>query len=282
MRPPTPTDNCWLALAIGNSRSHWAGFRGDTLEDAWETPHLTSEAIARLIEAGFDFKVWADEGVEQPNWQPSQVAPPLWIACVVPKQRELWQSYPGARAITLEEIPLQKTYPTLGIDRAVALWGAGTQLGWPVLVIDAGTALTFTGGDRDGALVGGAILPGLGLQLRSLQQKTAALPLVEAPLGASPPDRWALNTENAIVSGVTYTLVAGVRDFIEAWWQEFPESAVALTGGDRAFLLNYLQALYPEIAARVTSEPHLIFWGMRAVARRSTKKTGYSKRKTGS
>lgn len=275
MTPPTPTDNCWLALAIGNSRSHWAGFRGNILEDAWDTPHLSSSAIARLIGARFDFRVWAEEeralggrgfeGLKLPSWQPSEVAPSLWIASVVPSELALWQTYQAARVITLQQIPLQRTYPTLGIDRALALWGAGTQLGWPVLAVDGGTALTFTGGDRDCSLVGGAILPGLGLQLRSLQQKTAALPLVEAPLVASPPPRWALNTEDAILSGVTYALLAGIRDFIEAWWREFPGSAVALTGGDRALLLHYLQALFPDIAARVTADPHLIFWGMRAV-----------------
>lgn len=270
MTPPTPTDHCWLALAIGNSRSHWAGFRGNTLEAAWDTPHASSDAIARLMGAGFDFRVWAAEfeGLKLPSWQPSELAPSLWIASVVPSQLALWQSYPGARAITREQIPLQRTYPTLGIDRALALWGAGTQLGWPVLAIDAGTALTFTGGDRDCSLVGGAILPGLGLQLQSLQQKTAALPLVEASVAASPPPRWALNTEDAISSGVTYTVIAGVRDFIEAWWREFPGSGVALTGGDRALLLHYLQALYPDIAARVTADPYLIFWGMRAVLSR--------------
>ncbi len=27
--------------------------------------------------------------------------------------------------------------------------------------------------------------------------------------------------------------------------------------------MNYLQALYPEIAARLIVEPNLVFWGMR-------------------
>lgn len=48
-----------------------------------------------------------------------------------------------------------------------------------ILVIDAGTALTFTAADADQRLVGGAILPGLGLQRSSLAQKTATLPRVE-------------------------------------------------------------------------------------------------------
>ena len=32
----------------------------------------------------------------------------------------------------------------MGIDRALAGFGAGKQFGFPCLVIDAGTALTFT------------------------------------------------------------------------------------------------------------------------------------------
>ena len=38
-------------------------------------------------------------------------------------------------------------YPTLGIDRALALYSAGSTFRFPVLVIDAGTALRFTGAD---------------------------------------------------------------------------------------------------------------------------------------
>jgi len=44
--------------------------------------------------------------------------------------------------------------------RALAVLGAGKKYGFPCLVIDAGTALTFTGVDRDKKLVGGAIDPG--------------------------------------------------------------------------------------------------------------------------
>jgi type III pantothenate kinase len=164
--------------------------------------------------------------------------------------------------ITLDQIPLQGAYSTLGIDRALALWGAGETWGFPSLVIDAGTALTFTGADANRHLVGGAILPGLGLQLQSLAQKTANLPLVEAPIPL--PQRWAVNTAEAIQSGVIYTIIAGMRDFIEAWWQEFPDSCITLTGGDRTLLLAYLQSHFPEVASRVIAEPDLIFWGMRS------------------
>jgi type III pantothenate kinase len=151
----------------------------------------------------------------------------------------------------------------LGIDRALALWGAGEIYGFPVLVIDGGTALTFTGADASGRLVGGAILSGLRSQLRSLATNTAALPEVELP--TQMPPRWALNTPEAIKSGTIYTLIAGIQDFVTAWREEFPDSKVVITGGDRSYLLHYLQIYSPEISAAVIADPHLIFWGMRSL-----------------
>jgi type III pantothenate kinase len=54
------------------------------------------------------------------------------------------------------------------------LRGAGVLHGWPCMVVDAGTALTFTRGGTDGLLLGGAILPGLGLSLK-VRQDSAML-----------------------------------------------------------------------------------------------------------
>jgi type III pantothenate kinase len=187
------------------------------------------------------------------------------LASVVPSQTELWQSYPNVRVMTLDQVPLQGMYPTFGIDRALALWGAGQMWGFPVLVIDAGTALTFTGADDNNCLVGGAILPGLGLQVNTLFQKTGQLPKVELP--QEMPQRFALNTHQAIKSGVIYTILAGIKDFVESWCNLFPKSHIAMTGGDRMLLINYLQSQFPEIAARLNVEPNLRFWGIREIVR---------------
>ena len=58
--------------------------------------------------------------------------------------------------------------------------------------------------------------------MQRLGQKTGQLPLIEAQLIKSLPPRFALNTPEAIASGVIYTLLAGIKDFIEAWWCLFP------------------------------------------------------------
>ena len=241
----------WLALSIGNSRLHWAQFTGNDLQRTWDTPHLSHGEVQALLATLFTQR------------------PSLYLASVVPQQRQLWQAYPAAHVITLEQVPLQGLYPTLGIDRALAVWGAIDTVGSPVLVIDAGTALTFTGAASD-RLMGGAILPGLGLQFHTLNQATAALPDVSATTLASPqplPPRWALNTTDAIASGILYTLLAGLHAFVADWWQQFPDSKILLRGGDRDRLHSYLTTYAPTLASQITIEPHLIFWGMRRVRR---------------
>ncbi|MBW4691331.1 MAG: pantothenate kinase [Lyngbya sp. HA4199-MV5] len=238
----------WFALSIGNSRLHWAEFIGNDLHRTWNTPHLSPVEVQQVIKTQFTQK------------------PALYIASVVSAQSQLWERYPFVHFVTLEQVPLKGVYPTLGIDRVLAVWGAIATVGSPVLVIDAGTALTFTGADSK-QLVGGAILPGLGLQLQSLNQATAALPDVRDHLTAQHhlPYRWALNTTDAIASGILYTLLAGIRDFITTWWQQFPGSPVLLRGGDRDRLHAYLTAYDPALASKVTIEPQLIFWGLRSV-----------------
>ncbi|OUL30693.1 pantothenate kinase [Nostoc sp. T09] len=288
MKPQRHKDNIWLALEIGNSRLHWALFFGATLDCTWDSDYLPESVIQQLaqcqtlddlppevfppiyrsgiLERQGDKKDKEDKKEYAP---PSSLSPPsplpLTIASVVPRQTVLWQTYPNVKVITLDKIPLKGLYPTLGIDRALALWGAGKTWGFPMLVIDAGTALTFTAADANQHLVGGAILPGLGLQFATLGQKTGQLPLIETQFISSLPPRFALNTTEAIQSGVIYTLLAGIKDFIEVWWQLFPEGKIAIKGGDRTILLNYFQALYPAIASHLTVEPNLSFWGMEKV-----------------
>ncbi|MEG5042663.1 MULTISPECIES: pantothenate kinase [unclassified Microcoleus] len=271
-------DQIKIALAIGNSRLHWGLFVGKTLEKTWDTEHLNADTVSTLSEQEkaeylVQIVMRSIEEVSSQNLLSLPATPtfssphtlslvplPLIVASVVTQQTAIWQSYPNVRIITLDQLPIGGLYPTLGIDRALAVLGAGNQFGWPVLLIDAGTALTFTGADVNRYLVGGAILPGLGLQLSSLSKKTAALPLISLPENL--PHRWAKDTAEAIQSGVVYATVAGVRDFIEDWRCLFPDSKIALTGGDRTMLLKYLTAAFPDTAAGLIDAADAIFWGI--------------------
>lgn len=276
----------WLALMIGNSHLHWAWFENGTFRQSWDTPHLSAEVVDCLIQHQFDFKHCCTSTNDTKGRTLSSVldrlapslpllsSPPLWIASVVPAQSCLWKGYTGTHWLSLKDIPLQGVYSTLGIDRALAVAGVASTLKLPALVIDAGTALTFTGADAEGRLVGGAILPGLGLQLRSLTEHTAALPELSERLDrlrslqsietALP--RWATNTPEAMLSGVIYTLLAGLNDFVQTWLQSYSESAIAITGGDSNLLLRCWQQQYPEQVRtmNIKADANLVFWGMQA------------------
>ncbi len=242
----------WLGLVIGNSRLHWAYFETNTLIEVWHSQHLTKAVTPKIL---------------LHDLLPSTVKKivtnqklPVYLASVVPSQRALWQNYPHLGQITLKDIPLKAMYPTMGVDRALAIYGAGEVYGYPCLVIDGGTALTFTGVDPSQTLVGGAILPGLRSQFKSLNHETAALPPVELP--SSFPHRWANDTPNAIRSGIIHTVVAGIYSFMNDWIQQFPDSQIILTGGDGNSLYHYLEVQYPELAPKIVIDHYLIFQGL--------------------
>jgi type III pantothenate kinase len=273
------SSSIWFALAIGNSRLHWARFAAGTLQQSWDTPHLSVEAVRQILADRMDLSQ-LQRCDRTDRVAPDSNLPELWIASVVPEQASLWCNYGAAQIITLDRVPLQGMYSSLGIDRAVAVWGAIATVGAPVLVIDSGTALTFTAANADQFLIGGAILPGLRLQFQALGQGTAALPLLPGfdPSDALPP-RWATTTADAIASGILYTILAGLRDFTEQWWQEFPHGQVVLTGGDCDRLYACLLDQCPALAARMTVDPNLVFWGLRSLKFGSASDNYWVKRK---
>jgi type III pantothenate kinase len=261
---PWTEPDSWIALSVGNSRLHWGLFCHDQLQQICHTPHLNGDTF--LPSPPQDGSSWRHIF---PFLPPENLCPELWIASVVPHQTALWRHYPRVTILERSDIPLQEMYPTFGLDRAIALWQAGTTYGWPTLMIDGGTALTLTGADAVGRLVGGAILPGLELQRRSLYEQTAGLPLAEQPL-AQLPAFWARDTEAAIQSGIVYGAIAGLTLRIEQWRSIYPSTQIVFTGGDANTLVGYLnlghQALNsPKWLHCLTVDSNLIFRGIAAL-----------------
>ena len=244
----------WLCLSIGNSRLHWAWFQARKLQLSWNSQYLTKSVVNNTIPS---------EIFPAPLLKDKLSQLPVCLASVVPEQTKLWQDYTPLQQINLADIPLQGVYPTMGVDRALAVWGAGKTYGFPCLVIDSGTALTFTGVDDGQKLVGGAITPGLSLQLKSLASHTAALPIVN--LTPSLPHRWALNTTQAIESGIVYTVLAGINSFIIDWTDKFPQSTVVVTGGDTLLLGKYWNAYQQTTPKEVIFDTNLLFLGIQLV-----------------
>jgi type III pantothenate kinase len=127
-----------------------------------------------------------------------------------------------------------RTPQTLGRDRiatAVGAWTIAQRLdsASDVLVIDAGTAITYDLVTADGCFVGGNIAPGLALRFKSLHEHTGLLPLVAAD-GDTPVVGY--DTLTAIRSGVVLGMMGEVRNYIADLKLSHPNLMVFVTGGD--------------------------------------------------
>ena len=245
----------WLAVAIGNSRLHWAWFRHAIFVEQWNTSHLSTEIRPNHIPQQYLATNFKQQNLTKLT--------PVYLASVVPKQTKLWRNYADLNLVSLKDIDIKNIYPTMGIDRALAVWGAGETYGYPCLVIDGGTALTFTAVDSLKQLLGGAILPGLKLQFNNLKHRTANLPEISLP--ETLPPRWTLDTNQAIASGVIHTQIAGIHSYIIDWQRKFLNSKVIFTGGDADVLTQYLHIQFPEIMPQIIVDHNLVFWGIKLV-----------------
>ncbi|MDR0758315.1 MAG: type III pantothenate kinase [Tannerella sp.] len=130
------------------------------------------------------------------------------------------------------KLPLKISYrtpETLGKDRIAAAVGAHyLHPERDVLVIDAGTAITYEIVEASGHYIGGNISPGLTTRFKALHQFTVKLPLVEetgqVPLVGT-------STETAIIAGVVNGIVYEMDGYIDAIREVYPDIFVLLTGG---------------------------------------------------
>lgn len=149
----------------------------------------------------------------------------------------------------------------LGTDRLACALGARALFPCRnVIVVDCGTATTVTALDRRGSILGGAILPGVGLWPAALADRTAQLPAV-APgrprqaLGRSP--------EEAVRSGIHHGHAGAIREVTARVRAEaFGRAANVVIGtGGHA----------PQFASAgifTTVQPDLILKGLKAFADR--------------
>ena len=154
----------YICLVVGNSRLHWAILDAErpVLLGAWDSRHLepSDEADEWLPSALHPCTLYDDKnaGVAALARQAAGAHDtPFVVASVVPAQTALWRARrPDLREVGLSDCRLEGSYATLGVDRALVLRGAGALAGLPSLVVDAGTALTFTAAGQGGELVGSA------------------------------------------------------------------------------------------------------------------------------
>ncbi len=133
-----------------------------------------------------------------------------------------------------------ETPNTLGVDR-MALVSASIQQ-FPnnnVLIIDAGTCITYDFVTIKNEYLGGAISPGIAMRYKSLNNLTANLPLLEKE---APNNIIGNTTNNSIHSGVIYGVLKEIDGNIQTYKEKYSDLTVILTGGDANFLSKQLKS----------------------------------------
>lgn len=144
----------------------------------------------------------------------------------------------------------------VGADRIANAIAGFHRFKKPVAIVDLGTATTITVVGRKQNLIGGAILPGLELMLKSLHAGTAKLPAVK-PL--KPGMALGKNTFSSIVSGISYGTAGAIELLINNMEKELGYKLnLVLTGGHASILA-------PLINRRHIIAPNLTFEGLRLI-----------------
>jgi type III pantothenate kinase len=150
-------------------------------------------------------------------------------------------------------ITLQYQTPdTLGMDRLAAIVGAFyTYKGENVLVVDAGTCLTFDLLTSTGIYLGGAISPGRAMRLKAMHAFTAKLPEV------LPDNQYHLmgqSTQEAMRNGAQTGLIAEVDHWVDSLRSALGSLKIIATGGDASYVCQYTRN-------SINEHPWLVLFG---------------------
>lgn len=140
-----------------------------------------------------------------------------------------------------------------GADRIAADFGAFAQDSInPILVIDAGTCITYDLFNADGKIIGGVISPGVQLRLKAMHDHTALLPLIQAEENAP---LYGMTTKDCLLAGAIQGARFEVIGFIREISKQMPNLHVFLTGGN-----NF--PIPDDISCQVTHDPYLVLRGL--------------------
>ena len=238
-----------LMIDLGNSALKWALCdQNGTMSELQRALHYGALPVDVLA-------AWSElSAIEQVYV--AAVGSPAVVAAIAQVSQACWGCSPQIidSAMVAKQIPLRLAYADpaqLGLDRQLALWAA-QALAVPVLIVDAGTAITYDLLTADGKHLGGVILPGLKLMRESLLQGTR-IPPHEADTLAHP---WGTNTGTAINAATLHAPAALAERLLHTSQQQLgARPRLIVTGGDA-------EQLQPWMPPPVELQPDLVLRGL--------------------
>ena len=217
-----------LCIDRGNSSSKIAVFEGDSLLLSAKYDDLNAEVLATIT---------------------SSYAINNCILSSVVNDNNTIVRYMSEHNIRFDELthttalPILNKYETpetLGKDRLAAVVGAASICpGHDLLVIDAGTAITYDFLTAEGVYHGGNIAAGIDMRLNALHIFTQKLPLV------TPSVHFPLlgtNTNSALIAGAVQGVIFEIEGYINHLKFKYPELLTFLTGGSSFYFDTKLKS----------------------------------------
>lgn len=248
-----------IAIDIGNSNVVIGLHDGHTWQHVWRLPTLSEETLLfyemRMANLLLEATIPA---LEVDQLVLSSVVPSL-TPIFTELSEVLFKKTPVIVGADLyRRLPLRIDRPhEIGADLVANALAVFTAFERDCIVVDFGTALSFTVVSARGHILGVAIAPGLKTAVHSLFQKTAQLP--EVPL-QMPASAIGTDTTSAIQSGVLIGYVGLVKHLLQTMRDEIGHHYVAIATGGLSSILHPLREEFLEV------DPHLTLNGLRLMA----------------
>jgi len=232
-----------LVIDSGNTLVKLAVFNGSQIVELLKTPDLSIQTIAQLLDKYKNINSAIFSSVRENTQELENFL----------DQKVHFISLDGKTLL-----PYKNNYTTpetLGKDRIAAV--AGAQNLFPtnnVLVIDAGTSITYDLLTSDGEYMGGGISPGMQMRFDALNTFTSKLPLIKAEYDK---DITLIGntTSKAILSGVQNGVLQEVDGIIEEYKADFSSLKIVICGGDNKYFDKYLKN-------NIFAAPNLVLQGL--------------------
>jgi type III pantothenate kinase len=150
------------------------------------------------------------------------------------------------------KLPIKTNRPQeIGTDLMCNVMAAYSRHQKPVIIVDFGTALTFTVVDQHGEVLGVNIVPGIKTAVKSLFSNTSKLPEVALKV---PESAIGKNTIHAIQAGIFYGYSSLIKGMIETISEEARLDFKVIATGGLSAVLTPLEKVFDEVDRNLTLE----------------------------